>query len=971
MNIDKVMLDCVPFGTIDSSDNWIPNATKAQFEPGATRLYWNDNIFSLVPKFQAIQGTDTEDSFLERLHAEQIAWMQYLPKLEEFESQRLVWEPLVRKNKFKVEESEGSMMKDGKFSSLSVHRGDISPPPVTLWQQYHYTVRQQVHSLTPDTAGHRAVSDEAYQSDQGDQYPRRLSANDGVSENSEQGVALELQPLEKNRAERKNFCQKGPETTGSSSEEFAQQNMDVGMKDVSLDITPLPSRTEPKWTEDDSIEIRNLSTREIVTRYAEHAALKWIGNITKDSVFIFAASILQETREIFTSNPDLSKRVLSLEDMKYIYTAKVVPLAAPHMTSRGVFVCSGCPIDVPHDEIRWWQLEPLIQHYYAKHIFSGQRKVDWKTEWPQVEPFHPPDTVEKLLQSGATKDIQKRTDNLDPGGTVTGPYGHSSMSAADADAFKNVPSGPRLSKPLKINWRERKLSAVIADCQEAWNELSSLANIPASVHVHFVVTKAARKYQSKFAESLPLEVFEQAVVSGQLQAVHDSQGIPCLKCRKLLKAGFIDKYRAHKLYSFIGLLQHFESFHMKAVKMPREPLDWTRDMIRLPHPNIIADLTDETHPLRQHLIDVFPWAFTKPNAKSKGSDIKHWDNRADGFQPRDRYSNGYSHPAKSYENHGRGMHKFEPPLGPRNAEYEGNRPSGRIWKDKSHSWKNSTKNGTGDRGSGEYPYPSRKHNKHSDRSDFNGVEQKLHHRSQDYPPKSSLAGYGSSQQEWEGPVHSRPTDSSSHAQRFDGASAAHHGQRNHAVYSGHRSRDGHYEESKSSGRASRCPSATDFMSNKEHPPTYPPPRGPAGSTSGTHQPSRHRARSRSPTGRVDPYRHRYPEADHPPPHDPRYPPPRYPYPPPPPFGYPPLGYRDPYVAAHYYMHVPPMALPGHPEHRRPHEYQRPRSPPNVMGYVPPLPPYAIPRPPKDYPQEYTDGYRYPSYRGPQEREDRP
>ena len=76
---------------------------------------------------------------------------------------------------------------------------------------------------------------------------------------------------------------------------------------------------------------------------------------------------------------------LTLENMKWVFDAKV----RPH-TDRfraDLFFCNGC-----HNHAKYYALQPLIQHYAAKHtkaLSVGNVVVHWRAEWPSIPPFDP------------------------------------------------------------------------------------------------------------------------------------------------------------------------------------------------------------------------------------------------------------------------------------------------------------------------------------------------------------------------------------------------------------------------------------------------------------------------------------------------------------------------------------------------------------------------------------------------------
>jgi len=87
--------------------------------------------------------------------------------------------------------------------------------------------------------------------------------------------------------------------------------------------------------------------------------------------------------------------------------------------------------------------------------------------------------------------------------------------------------------------------------------------------------------------------------------------------------------RANRLFPIVSLLQHFDTVHVSRNRSVVAP-DWTRDMIKLPHPRVISALADSgaaNAGQRLLLKDVFPWAF--PTTKDEIS-----RNRESGCTPK-------------------------------------------------------------------------------------------------------------------------------------------------------------------------------------------------------------------------------------------------------------------------------------------------------------------------------------------------
>ncbi|KAH6646486.1 hypothetical protein BKA67DRAFT_664322 [Truncatella angustata] len=84
---------------------------------------------------------------------------------------------------------------------------------------------------------------------------------------------------------------------------------------------------------------------------------------------------------------------LTLENLKWLFEVKVKPHTETHR--KELFLCNGCD-----DSLKAYGFEGVVQHYAAKHTNSmsvGSIVVYWRSEWPEVPPFHP-DPVARTAQ---------------------------------------------------------------------------------------------------------------------------------------------------------------------------------------------------------------------------------------------------------------------------------------------------------------------------------------------------------------------------------------------------------------------------------------------------------------------------------------------------------------------------------------------------------------------------------------------
>jgi len=361
-----------------------------------------------------------------------------------------------------------------------------------------------------------------------------------------------------------------------------------------------------------------LSNRTKLFAIADDAIENWKGTLTMESAPAFAAHVLCYCGEQLYADKSRTRKMATLEDMKCVYDSKVKPKICQFRTR--IFLCSGCPTNP-----RWWNFESLVQHFCAKHA-TGDRgkypKVDWKADWPKVGPFRA-DPEKSLLESP----LGEQPEGV-PLHAPSGPMREmhrSSYTQKWSQGFDHIPTAPRHGHMQQYNGeaRQKRLDTLAKDAKDAWALLASLKNIPSSIHIHFVITRTARKYQSRFSQAIPLGLFLDALIENPAMSSikYGVKGLKCIECHRHPRKSLDGVSRADRVFPIVSLLQHFETVHIlrnKSVVLP----DWTRDMVRLPHPRIISELADAVGKDTRHLIeDIFPWAFGTAGRERTGNTV--------------------------------------------------------------------------------------------------------------------------------------------------------------------------------------------------------------------------------------------------------------------------------------------------------------------------------------------------------------
>ena len=148
----------------------------------------------------------------------------------------------------------------------------------------------------------------------------------------------------------------------------------------------------------------------------ERIASRWSDgrSVTKETSPTFAVDILLHVRERFyneailaeaavgtpsefiaSNSPRRPYRILSLENMKWLFDTKVKPIT--EYFQKEIFLCNFL-CNGGDGNLKFYSFESVIQHYAAKHttiLSHGNQVVHWRAEWPEHPPFHPEPNVAK------------------------------------------------------------------------------------------------------------------------------------------------------------------------------------------------------------------------------------------------------------------------------------------------------------------------------------------------------------------------------------------------------------------------------------------------------------------------------------------------------------------------------------------------------------------------------------------------
>ncbi|KAI5816622.1 hypothetical protein BZA77DRAFT_58241 [Pyronema omphalodes] len=634
------LLDSMLFGMVDVKDNWVTNPCNYRPNIGLTRLYWINDLESTREEYEQAKEMSAADEWLKGLDKERNLQLQEIERIEKWEASRPAH--------FNPEHTEflQSMPMLSRGSSVTVVGDGTSMDELEEYLKQERTPRQKeiidrCQKLEPPLPLNILVQLPIFRGSTGDGAP----LDDEGWNKLRAKLFQEWQELKENRR-RQQSSGTGPNLRNESDYERSANG--------NFARSALNQRV---WESSESFVQSN---RNKLAEHAEEIIRKYEGKITSETVPEFAAHVLRHCRKAFLADETTRRKRLTLEDMKFIYDFKLKPIA--FSLRNEMFLCNGCPTNP-----RWWEFQSLVQHFTAKHTYNPRgraAKVNWRADWPEIGPFRA--NPEKVILETPI------------GACLNGYEGGSFGDSREHREYREyrdyrkhhiegidhpVPTGPLrrslATYPSKEDRRE-KISALATDAREAWFQLCNVEGMQSSVLMHFVITRTARKFQTRFQIAMPITLFMESLAEHPAMGiVKSANGLQCIECQKRarriarnssIKGGFGDdemsmadpemeitvpatkfvqkpgdepftkaeqeKYlltKSERTFPISSLLQHFETIHIKRNKSIIAP-DWTRDMVRLPHPKVISTLAmkagykSEAFGLFQ---DVFPWAFTK------------------------------------------------------------------------------------------------------------------------------------------------------------------------------------------------------------------------------------------------------------------------------------------------------------------------------------------------------------------------
>ncbi|KAH7160169.1 hypothetical protein B0J13DRAFT_540561 [Dactylonectria estremocensis] len=153
-----------------------------------------------------------------------------------------------------------------------------------------------------------------------------------------------------------------------------------------------------------------------------------------------------------------------------------------------------------------------------------------------------------------------------------------------------------------------RLDIMVKVVSEAWNKISSVNGLPASVKICVVVHCIAKTFQDEYGETAPLAMLIDGLSNHkEMRPVRNTNGLACKACST-------DHTIADATnFSLPQLANHFNKHHIEDLASQGLPiLDWRIEMVLLPDMSVLRGLKrilENNPPAHNLLVSTLPWAF--------------------------------------------------------------------------------------------------------------------------------------------------------------------------------------------------------------------------------------------------------------------------------------------------------------------------------------------------------------------------
>ena len=210
-----------------------------------------------------------------------------------------------------------------------------------------------------------------------------------------------------------------------------------------------------------------------------------------------------------------------------------------------------------------------------------------------------------------------------------GGYGVSPFSSSSPTAFPI----PGQSSPSVPSLYRSQLDTVATIASQIWSSILHIKSVPPSVRMYTIIVHVVTSFRTRFSNEPSLELFADAVLSHPLMTpMKDVTGLSCAVCVSLQQnrsssAQAISSRPVNKkMFLFHSLLGHFKAVHIQIARAAAQShsseashadpaLDWKKDMIDLPRPQVVKDLlraANMTQAAEAIFAVAFPDAFDSP-----------------------------------------------------------------------------------------------------------------------------------------------------------------------------------------------------------------------------------------------------------------------------------------------------------------------------------------------------------------------
>lgn len=370
----------------------------------------------------------------------------------------------------------------------------------------------------------------------------------------------------------------------------------------------------------------------------QHFAAKHTTALSMGNVVVYWRAEWPE-EPLFNSNPGLSRTIM--------HKASTPSTTLP--TSRGVdqqhpnqYLRYGAAVDSVHRQNTGYS--PMLSGPYQDQIpdlhhghFQGHFESPVQPpNFPQ-DPFAGSHTTHPSVGPGYNSYPNPTfTANSAPAPQYSAAaYPGSFQNSGPSNFGPQLPVRPSVNHPLHFDptrnsaarfteLYQHQMDEMAKSARDVWFATSGIKDIPQSVRIYVVIQHMAARFASRFSDVPSLATFLDGLDNNaQMRPVRSLNGLACKTCVAESNTNLLE-HQPHsqlpagdrRLYTLPLLLNHFRTAHLEPSQYlphsshrPDLPnYDWTRDMIELPDPSVIAGLIN-AQGMDDSKLELIAWAF--------------------------------------------------------------------------------------------------------------------------------------------------------------------------------------------------------------------------------------------------------------------------------------------------------------------------------------------------------------------------